>query len=142
MKAAYVGTLTPGSTSLMRAEQLRALMPTHEWKWIDTDSVIINSPKLWQSVAYRFQRGTAVDRLNGVVIDGIDSSGFDLIWVDKAIFLRPQTISKLRNAAKRLVHFTPDTAFHNGRSSHFEKTLMQYDLLVTTKSFDVAEYLR
>ncbi len=141
MKAAYVGTLTPGSTSLMRAEQLRALTPTHEWKWIDTDSIIIKSPKFWQSAAYRFQMGSAVDRINDVVAAEVGTETFDLVWVDKAIFLRPRTVRLLRNAAKRLVHYTPDTAFHNGRSRHFEKTLSQYDLLVTTKSFDVGEYL-
>jgi spore maturation protein CgeB len=126
----------------MRAEQLRALMPSHDWKWIDTDAVMIESPRFWQSIAYRFQMGTAVDRVNHVVTAATGTMKFDFIWVDKAIFLRAPTVTHLRESAGRLVHFTPDTAFHNGRSRHFDRSLHQYDLLVTTKSFDVAEYLK
>jgi hypothetical protein len=39
-----------------------------------------------------------------------------------------------------MVHFTPDTAFHANRSRHFEKTMDSFDLLVTTKSFELDEY--
>jgi spore maturation protein CgeB len=142
VRALYVGTLTPGSTSRMRAEKLRSLTPDVEWKWIDTDSIIINSSRLWQSAAYRFQRGKAVRSLNAEVITQLGSQVFDLTWVDKAIFLFPPTVQRLRQASLNLIHYTPDTAFHAGRSRYFEKTLALYDLLVTTKSFDVREYLR
>ena len=142
MKAAYVGTLTPGSTSLMRAERLRALTPSTEWVWVDTDSVLIQSERIWQTAAYRLKAGKAVREINKVTQAALGSGAYDIVWVDKAIFLEPDTVEHLRKIARRLVHFTPDTAFANGRSRHFDKTLRLYDLVVTTKSFDVPEYLR
>ena len=41
-----------------------------------------------------------------------------------------------------MVHFTPDTAFHANRSRNFAATLDSFDILVTTKSFEVEEYRR
>jgi spore maturation protein CgeB len=140
MRAAYIGILTPGSTSRMRAEWLRRLTPDWAWEWIDTDPPLVSTSRLWQSLAYRFQLGKAVNRINGEVERAVAGKSIDLIWVDKAIFLTPQTMRTIRQASKRLVHFTPDTAFHANRSRNFEKTLRLFDVLVTTKSFEVNEY--
>ena len=126
----------------MRAEKLRELDSDSEWAWIDTDAILLKSPRLWQSAAYRLKTGRAVQSINEAVVRQLDRSSFDLAWVDKAIFLRPATVRRLRQASGCLIHFTPDTAFQAGRSRHFEKTLGLYDLLVTTKSFDVTEYMR
>lgn len=142
MKALYVGTLTNGSTSRMRAEKLRDLDPSTDWRWINTDAIILRTSRIWQSAAYRLQTGNAVDAINETVVNYVGNDRFDLIWVDKAIFLRPGTVQKLRRASRFLVHYTPDTAFHLRRSRHFEKTVSLYDLVVTTKSFDVPEYIR
>jgi spore maturation protein CgeB len=142
MKAAYIGILTPGSTSRMRAEHLRDLTPEWDWEWLDTDPPLTSTSRIWQSFAYRAQRGIAVSRVNSAVEKWLTNRTFDLAWVDKAIFLKPRTLQRLRNATQRLVHFTPDTAFHANRSRHFERTLGMFDLLVTTKSFEVAEYQR
>jgi len=66
----------------------------------------------------------------------------DLVWVDKGVFLRRSTLQAIRGQTRRLVHFTPDTAFHANRSKHFESAIGLYDLVVTTKSFEVGEYER
>ena len=142
MRAAYVGTLTPGSTSRMRAECLRGLTPGWTWQWVDTDAAVIGSPRIWQSAAYRLKLGPAVASLNELVLAQIRSCEFDLVWVDKAVFLWPDTVARLRAATRRLVHFTPDAAFHTGSSRFFERTLGLYDLLVTTKTFEREEYSR
>jgi hypothetical protein len=126
----------------MRAGRLKELMPSCDWVWVDTDHEILQSSHLWQTVAYRLKTGRAVDRLNRVVENKIGSDRYDLIWVDKAIFLRAATVRLLRKLSRRMVHYTPDTAFANGRSRHFDETAGLYDLLVTTKAFDVPEYVR
>lgn len=142
MNAAYVGILTPGSTSRMRAECLRRLTPDWSWEWVDTDPPLQNSARAWQTVAFRRNAGKAVDRINELVTAHLTSHSHDLIWVDKAVFLREPTMKGLRKSARRMVHFTPDTAFHANRSRHFEETLHLYDLLVTTKTFEMDEYHR
>jgi spore maturation protein CgeB len=126
----------------MRAECLRGLTPDWTWQWVDTDAAVIGSPRMWQSAAYRLKLGPAVSSLNELVLAQIRSCTFDLVWVDKAVFLWPDTVATLRSATKRLVHFTPDAAFHTGSSRFFERTLGLYDLLVTTKTFEKGEYSR
>jgi spore maturation protein CgeB len=140
MRAVYIGILTPGSTSRMRAEWLRRLRPDWRWDWIDTDPPLLSTSRVWQSLAYRFQMGKAVDRINGAVREGVIGKSFDLVWVDKAIFLDASTMALIRQSSRRLVHFTPDTAFHANRSRNFERSIRLFDVLVTTKSFEVEEY--
>ena len=140
MKASYIGILTPGSTSRMRAEVLRDLTPGWAWTWVDTDIPMRQQSRLWRTAAFRFNSGRAVREINALVQSEIADRTLDMVWVDKAVFLRQSTVRVLRRAAGRLVHFTPDTAFHANRSRHFEKTLPMFDLVVTTKSFEVDEY--
>jgi hypothetical protein len=142
MKAAYIGILTPGSTSRMRAEVLKRLTPGVTWTWIDTDVPMSDSSRLWRTVAFRTNSGQAVNRINSLVTQQLKSAKLDLAWVDKGVFLTPPTIASIRSRAGHLVHFTPDTAFHANRSRHFENSIGQFDLLVTTKSFEVDEYTR
>ena len=139
-RAAYVGILTAGSTSRMRAEWLKKLTPDCEWTWVDTDPPMVESARLWRSLAFRFHQGKAVDRINDTVVRGIGSEPFDLIWVDKAVFLREETVKSLRGLARNLVHYTPDTAFGINASRNFEAGLPLFDAVVTTKSFDVTDY--
>jgi len=126
----------------MRAETLKRLMPAWEWRWTDTDAPMLASHRLWQSAAYRLNSGPAVDAINRLVAESISGGNIDLAWVDKAVFLYPETVQRIRDSARRTVHFTPDTAFHANRSRHFEKTIGMFDMLVTTKSFEVEEYRR
>ena len=140
MKAAYIGILSPGSTSKMRAETLESLTPDSVWTRIDTDPPLQQSAKVWRSAAYRMKRGPAMDRINRSVREALTGTAFDLVWLDKAVFLDEQTMGVIRSVAHRMVHFTPDTAFYANRSAHFERTMPLYDLLVTTKSFELEKY--
>ena len=133
MKAAYVGILTNGSTSRMRAERLRELTPGMEWSWMDTDPPLTGTSRLSQSLAYRFKFGTGVNEINAAVNDWVRAKSFDLVWIDKAIFLWSETVQRIRDVSRRLIHFTPDAAFFANRSRHFEKTMSLFDLIVTTK---------
>lgn len=141
-KAAYIGILSRGSTSRMRAEWLKKLTPGMDWDWIDTAPPMQTSARMWRTLAFRGQVGKAVDAMNDLVTGEVSARKFDLVWIDKAMFLRKPTVENVRDRAWRLVHFTPDTAFHANQSRHFARTLDLYDLLVTTKSFESDEYRR
>jgi hypothetical protein len=142
VRAVYVGILTAGTTSRMRAEWLRKLTPDWDWTWVDTDGPMRAGRRCWRTLAFRLGMGPVVDGINNLVGSWLRGGEFALGWVDKGVFLRPTTLRELRRAARRLVHFTPDTAFHMNRSRHFNRSLEHYDLLVTTKSFELAEYGR
>ena len=126
----------------MRAEWLRRITPDCDWHWIDTDLPMMRSARAWQSIAFRYKGGFAVRRINEFVLSHLASRAFDLIWVDKAVFLRPETMAALRQSTRKLVHFTPDTAFGVNASRNFERAIPLFDLLVTTKSFEATEYTK
>jgi len=140
IRAAYIGILSEGTTSRMRAEVLRELRPSWKWQWIDTDIPMQNGSRLGRSIAFRLKCGPVVAAINHLVCGAIDGAPYDLVWIDKGVFLHPSTLAKLRGVGSRLIHFTPDTAFHTNRSRLFEQSLRYYDLLVTTKSFELAAY--
>lgn len=141
-RAVYVGILTEGTTSRMRAEVLRKLTPDWEWTWVDTDEPMRMGTRCWRTLACRLGLGPAVARINSYVRKWLRVSKFELGWVDKGVFLHGATIDELRARTRRLVHFTPDTAYYMNRSRHFDRSLGLYDLLVTTKSFELKEYRR
>jgi len=124
----------------MRAERLRAVTPGWQWDWVDTDAPMRSSARLWRTLAFRTKRGKAVGRINAAVENAVRAESYDMVWVDKGVFLKVETVAWLRSLAKRIIHFTPDTAFHANRSRHFEAALDRYDLLVTTKSFELEGY--
>lgn len=140
MKAAYIGILTPGTTSRMRAEWLRRLLPEWNWQWIDTDGPMRACHRVWQSLAFRLKVGPAVEAVQAAVEEQSRGASWDLVWVDKGVFLDPRLVAGWRARAQRMVHFTPDTAFHANRSRLFYDSMGSFDFLVTTKSFEVAEY--
>lgn len=140
MKALYIGILSDGTTSRMRADTLRNLLPDAEWDLIDTDSDFRQSTRLPKTMAFRLKSGELVNAVNRKIITQTQNSKYDFAWVDKGVYLWPETTVHIRNRADRMVHFTPDTAFHANRSRHFFSSAKLYDLLVTTKSFEVDSY--
>ncbi len=140
MRAAYVGVLGDGSTSAMRAEALKQLTPGSDWDWVDTDQPMREAPRWAQTLAFRFRLGPVVGRVDRLVAARTEGRHYDLIWVDKGVLLRRRAMAALRRATARLVHFTPDTAFHANRSRFFRRHIGNYDLLATTKSFEMGEY--
>jgi hypothetical protein len=140
VKALYVGILTAGTTSRLRADVLRVLCPELAWEGIDTGAALFGSARLWRTTAFRLKLGPVVDAINRRVLAEANADHYALVWVDKGVFLRRRTVEHLRVRAQRLVHFTPDTAFHANRSRHFVATAGLYDLLVTTKSFECDRY--
>jgi len=140
VKALYIGILTPGTTSRMRADTLAELLPGAAWTRVDTDQDFLPAARPLRSLAFRVQTGPLVAAINRRVADAVAGLEYDLAWVDKGIYLSPATLAGLRERSAKLAHFTPDTAFHANRSRHFFRAAEHYDLLVTTKSFELDRY--
>ena len=140
MNCLYIGILTDWTTSRMRADTLRSLVEPDRWDVIDTDEGFRRSGRIWKSIACRLKAGPLVWEINRRVIAQTGQQHYDLIWVDKGVYLWSETVEHLRKLTGCLVHFTPDTAFYANRSRHFLASARQYDLLVTTKSFEMGQY--
>lgn len=139
-----IGIDRPGTTSHHRRLVLEKLLPEFDALAIDTAVPFDASSRFARSLAFRTKSGPAVTSINRYVAERLDSlpGNFDLIWLDKAVFLHPRTIEALRDRTEKLVHYTPDTAFLGNRSRHFAQSGSLYDLLVTTKSLELDSYRR
>jgi spore maturation protein CgeB len=65
----------------------------------------------------------------------------DLVWVDKGRHIYPETLAHAREkTGARLVHYTPDAQLLLHKSRHFRACIPLYDLVVTTKPFELDLY--
>lgn len=124
----------------MRAQVLSDLLSHCLFEVIDTNLPFFQAPRLVRSVGFRFKKGPLIKKINSYILDGIKNEQYDLIWIDKGIFIDTTTIRALRKSAKRLVHFTPDMAFFANQSNLFNQSINYYDFVVTTKSCETEIY--
>ena len=136
MKALYVGIQTAGTTSQLRADTLRRVVPC-EWTMIDTDRAFQPFPRWARSLWFRLRTGPAVVALNRLVRNELGDEPYDVAWIDKGVCLWPSTIQKIRTLARRVIYYTPDTSFFANSSRFFRTTARLYDLVVTTKSLEI-----
>ncbi|GAB6122587.1 CgeB family protein [Dysgonomonas termitidis] len=142
MKVLYIGIYNDGSTSKMRAEKIRGILLDWEIDVINTDIPKQKMCRLWQSIGFRYKKGPLIGKVNQYVLENLGGKHYDLIWVDKAIYLTRKTTQVLREHADKLVHYTPDPAFTFHRSRLFYDSMPLYDYMVTTKSFEVKDFIR
>lgn len=90
---------------------------------------------------HRLQWGPPLIRLQRDVLGQAARLRPDLVWIDKGTWIRARTLRRLREDAFT-IHYTPDAAFRANRTRHFSSALPVYDLVVTTKAYEVDEYRR
>lgn len=141
MKVLYIGHYDLGSTSRMRGEYLKMLLPGSEFKVISIDPPLNDTPRILRSIGWRFKKGPLIRNINKYIRENLNNDYiYDLVWIDKGVFVDPEIILALRQKSGRLVHFTPDPAFTYHRSKLFYDAIPQYDYCVTTKSFEIESY--
>lgn len=145
MKALYIGQSTPGTTSKMRAEHLKQILKPNRFEIIDTNEPFFKTIKVFRSFGFRYKKGPLIWNINQFIKEkllSLNIDKFDLIWVDKAVFIQKKTTLILRQRAKTLVHFTPDMAFYSNKSRHFSKSLKLYDFVISTKTKEAELYIQ
>ncbi len=140
MKVLYVGQYSHGTTSKMRADKISAIVRAEIFDVIDIHIPFYNTNKLWRSLGFRYKKGPLIGNVNRYVLSKFKKIKYDLIWVDKGIFLKEKVIKMFRNHATKMVHFTPDPAFTYHKSALFNSSLPYYDFLITTKSYELDFY--
>lgn len=139
----YIGTVWPGSTTLARRDAIAAL--GHAVTSFDTTPYLRNAPWYARQLGYRLSRGPALRALNAELracASGLAGRGW-LVWVDKGLWLYPETLAWLRDRlGATLVHYTPDPqlVFQPWKLGHFVAAIPLYDVLFTTKPFEVDAY--
>lgn len=141
MKVLYIGHYDIGSTSRMRGEYLKQLLPDARFAVINIDPPLNATPRVVRSIGWRYKKGPLIRNINKHILAELNNDfSYDLVWVDKGVFIDPEIILKLKKNSKRLVHFTPDPAFTYHRSKLFYAALPEYDYCITTKSFEIESY--
>lgn len=142
MNILYIGHYDEGSTSRMRGEYLREILkPTH-FTIANIDIPLKATNRIFRSYGWRYKAGPLIRNINSYIQQLLAGKfDFDLVWIDKGVFIEPSLVKQLRAASKTLVHFTPDPAFTYHRSKLFFAALPYYDACISTKSYETAAYL-
>lgn len=141
MEILYIGYYNSGSTSQMRGEYLKQILKPNLFHVINIDIPISLENRFFRSLGWRYKIGPLINRINSYLTASLDKKwNYDLVWIDKGVFIDPAIISKLKFCSKTLVHFTPDPAFTYHRSNLFFRAIPFYDYVVTTKSFELDFY--
>jgi hypothetical protein len=142
MKILYIGPLWDGATTRQRMIALASfghvIVPFDTTRW----TLPHNWSRIFCSLAHRTNWGPNVWGFNKALIHYSRSvRGVDLIWVEKGVWLYPETLILLKQHLKCLaLHYTPDSALVFNQSRYFEPCIPMYDCLVTTKPFELEMY--
>lgn len=141
MTVLYIGHYNEGSTSKMRGEYLKKLLPNFDFTVINIDNPLQWTPRLLRSIGWRYKFGPLIKNINDYIENSLKGKyDYTIVWIDKGVFILPKLVRDLKINSGKLVHFTPDPAFTYHRSNLFYKSLPLYDYCITTKSFEIQVY--
>lgn len=139
----YAAYLVQGSTGVQRMRALQSL--GHTCVPFDLQPYVQGLGRIARALVYRLQWGPSVARLNRDLRAAVRGQSYDLVWIDKGLWLNAATIRALAElTGAPVVHFTADPLFAIRR--HMTRQIMgalpHYAAMITTKSFEVEEYRR
>ena len=141
----YIGATS--GTSLQRARALAELghsvvhIPSNVPRWSRLPERIDPVYNLYR-VANRITPAPDFYAANLRAIWAASRRAFDVIWVDKGLWISPATLDQLRalQPRARFVTYSPDDMLNPANQSpRYLKSIGHYDLHITTKSYNVAE---
>jgi spore maturation protein CgeB len=136
----YIGQLWQGGTCLERMRLLEGL--GYHIVPFDTTPWIAEGSRWERSLAHRTNWGQPVRGLNHALAAFTETlRDVTHIWIDKGRWIYPSTMRFLKEQTGAIcVHYTPDPQLLHHRSRHFNDCIPLYDLLVTTKPFELSRY--
>jgi spore maturation protein CgeB len=140
LRVLYVGQLWEGGTCLERAR----VLGEQGWKLIpfDITPYLTARSRVARVAQNRLLLGPDVSALNRDLLARANRlDAIDVVWIDKGRWVFSETLETLRlKTTGCFVHYTPDPVFTRHTSRHFERAIPLYDLLVTTKRYELHQY--
>jgi len=142
MRILFVAPLWYGSTCLQRMESMKDLV--QEVVPVDTDPEDIhrNQRKFFYRAVKKVFGPLDWAGVNKKILQAIRDRNFDLLWIEKGVTIKVETIKAVRRISPRtlIVGYSPDnmTVKHN-QTSDFLKGLPYYNIYFTPKSYNVRE---
>lgn len=140
MKTLYVAAGFDGSTTLDRKRGLVAA--GWEIEHLDSDPWVNHPFRKWKGLHDRSSFGPLIWSFNRRILSVARAVRPDVVWVDKGIWVKVSTILKLQEMGAVVAHFTPDSAIQFNRTRCFMHCIPHYDVLFTTKAWEMDDYRR
>lgn len=137
----YVGSLGNESTAEHRCRAFSRL--GFETSAFDTNPYMQTGKWLSDRVRLRTLVGPSIVKLNDDLLRMSESFRPDLIWFDKALSVRLETLKKLRSRGAFTVHYNPDNPFGNSPGPGwrlFLSAIPEYDLHVVPRQVNLSQY--
>ena len=137
----YIAPLSPSDTSQHRMLALRRL-GCHV-VGLDTNPYLSAGSRLVRAARMRLQVGGVVARLNAAILERAGAEPFDIVWVDKGLFVRPVTLQALNARGMLTVSYHLDNPFGplgDGRWRLFKRALPYYGVHLVPRESSIADY--
>lgn len=109
MRILHVASYAPNGTPPHRAASMRRL--GHDVVDFDLDPLLGRPSRLAAALRIRLLVGPTVNAVNQRLLEVARDSTFDLVWLDKPIWVRPGTVRALRASGAAAVSYMPDNPF-------------------------------
>ncbi|MGH9348881.1 MAG: glycosyltransferase family protein [Vicinamibacterales bacterium] len=137
----YAGQLEPGGGSAQRRGALGRL--GFDCRDVDFLPFMLWGPKLVRAAMRLTASGPSIARLNETIRRAIGEQTPDILWVDRGIWIHPDTLAFARRAGvSLLVHFSPDPMFVVHDTRHLRASVPLYDVCITPKEYELEAYAR
>lgn len=143
LRILYIAPMNHGWYGLYRQRSLERL--GHTALSIDIMQYERRGNPLLARLRYRLQVGATVRRMNEDVLRVARERGMDAVWFDKPLFIRADTLRRLRAMGIATIDYMIDNPFGPRRDPGFRlyvRTIPEYDLHVQQRDVSVKEYLR
>lgn len=147
MKILFVGDLNEYGRSFQRFQTFQKI--GHSVAGISSTPVTFrpgidrgDEPSLMGRVLWRLRLPPDTTHINKKILQIMKTEKYDLVWIDKGVTIKPKTLQEIKkiSPAPLLVSCSEDDmfAFHN-RSRYYEGGLPYYDVVFTTKTYNLNE---
>lgn len=146
MRILFVGDLKPGRTSGQRcaaAKRLGHAVSTVDMTEAGRSLLPPAARRLTDKVALRLGYHLDLNGLSRRVLETAEANDVQVLWLEKALSLSSDMIRAFKAGGRdrKIVIYHPDDfASRFNWSKHYNRLNREIDLIVTTKSYNVAEY--
>jgi spore maturation protein CgeB len=140
MKILYAAGMSPNDSSFYRLlaleRQGHTVVPLNAFEYESSNPLV-------RRIAFRLAMGPGVDRLNRDLLQMAERERPDAVWADKLLWMRPETLDRLRSMGVATVSYMIDNPFGPRRDPGWRlymKDIPYYDLHVVQRDRNVTEY--
>jgi spore maturation protein CgeB len=132
-----IGQLNYGSTSWSRTRALKRIF--NKTESLDITPFLENLSLLKHILINHFYSGKSICDINRLILKKTKEFKPDILWVDKCLYLWPETLENIRKeSCSLLIHFSPDNQIvRTNQSRHYLRSIPIYDMHITTKKHNI-----